>query len=146
MKMRHVITEFVKLYPGAERFSLSPDEWKQIGYLIDITAPFMFFTTIMSTTREPTIGMVFSTYSHLFDKIDHALHILEQKEHNWVSPMYAGLAEAKNRLKKYYSMTFSDVGDIYAFGTILTPAMAQAWDHDQAFMKRSVGRGRNART
>lgn len=54
---------------------LDQEEWRQIGYLLWITQPFKF-TTSLSKTKDITIHIVFEIYNNLFDHLEKSIHQL----------------------------------------------------------------------
>jgi hypothetical protein len=126
-KLKDVCDHYTKAYSEAKMLNLNPTEWKQIEYLIECTKPFAFFTSIVSTTKEPTIGLVYLVYQLVFDYLEKTLFHLEQKakcqDREWAGPMHLGCVSAKEKLKKYYDLSYGDLGSLYAIGSLLTPGI-----------------------
>jgi hypothetical protein len=102
---------------------LTSTEWKQLQYLIDIVRPFSFLTSTIGQTKEPTICHAFSIYNQLFNHLVYLHKILTQKQvkYAWVSSLIPGINAAFQKLKHYYEKTYTNLGSVYTFSTILVP-------------------------
>lgn len=103
-------------------FALSAEEWRQIDYLLFVLQPFFKYTTVVCTTKDSSIHLVFSFYNKLFDHLEKSIRQLRRKKVTWKQLMLSSLEAAQEKLSKYYSMTDSVKGDLYAIGTVLAPA------------------------
>lgn len=103
-------------------FALNTEEWRQIDYLLFILQPFFKYTTVVCTTKDISIHLVFSFYNRLFDHLENPIRQLRQKKVPWKQLMLSSLEAAQEKLSKYYAMTDRMEGDLYAIGTILAPA------------------------
>lgn len=103
-------------------FALSAEEWRQIDYLLFVLQPFFKYTTVVCTTKVSSIHLVFSFYNKLFDHLEKSIRQLRRKKVTWKQLMLSSLEAAQEKLSKYYSMTDSVKGDLYAIGTVLAPA------------------------
>jgi hypothetical protein len=121
---------------NAKIFRLSHVEWKQVEYLIQLTKQFCFFTNSMGRTKGTTVGHVYEVYNSLFTCLEKQLASLEVKQaresKNWINPLIDGLTKALEKLRKYYQQTYTDLGSVYALGTILTPAYKLALFQEEA--------------
>jgi hypothetical protein len=61
-------------------FRLSEEEWKAINYLISLVKPFNFATILISTTKGPTIYIVFLLYIILFNILKDIKRKLSRKD------------------------------------------------------------------
>lgn len=117
-------------------FALNKEEWRQIDYLLFILQPFFKYTTVVCTTKDSSIHLVFSFYNKLFDHLENSIRQLRRKKVPWKQLMLSSLEAAQEKLSKYYSMTEGTEGDLYAIGTILAPAnklrffSAKDWESD----------------
>ena len=100
---------------------LSDDEWKQIGYLIDMTKPFALWTTLLSQSKGPTIQLVFAVFNQLLDIIETAKSKLQHKTTQWKKVLYQGLTKAESKLRKYYAQTTGTLGHLYGHAILLDP-------------------------
>lgn len=103
-------------------FALNAEEWRQIDYLLFILQPFFKYTTVVCTTKDSSIHLVFSFYNKLFDHLEKSIRQLRRKKAAWKQLMLSSLEAAQEKLSRYYGMTDSIKGDLYAIGTILAPA------------------------
>lgn len=117
-------------------FALNSEGWRQIDYLLCILQPFFTFTTLVCRTKDSSIHLVFRIYNKLFDHLERSISQLQRKKVHWKQMMLSSLEAAKEKLIKYYGMTDSIEGDLYAIGTILAPSnkmqffSTSDWDPD----------------
>jgi hypothetical protein len=121
LKLQRTIDSFTRSFPKAVCFSLDPSEWKQVQYLIDLTIPFNFFTTNIGRSLDPTIYHAFSIYDQLFDHLDRFKRLLLLKSYPWVDDLNNAIDAATEKLHKYYSKSYANLGTFYGLGTILAP-------------------------
>ncbi len=84
-RLRETIDPFIhkeaQNSPTVARFRLSNTEWQKIEYLIDLTLPFAYTTTVIGQSTGPTIHLCFGFYNTLFDVLDVADAKLDSKTH-----------------------------------------------------------------
>lgn len=102
-------------------FRLSKAEWWQIDYLLYITEPFYWFTTVLSKTKDITVHNVFRVYNTLFEHFKKSIGQLAPKTIPWKVAMLNALHAGMNKLSVYYTKTKEIHGSLYAIGTILAP-------------------------
>lgn len=73
-RLQSIFNTFCSEY-GLGDLMLDQEEWRQIGYLLWITQPFKF-TTSLSKTKDITIHIVFEIYNNLFDHLEKSIHQL----------------------------------------------------------------------
>lgn len=139
-KLKDTIQEYTRTSNQRKAFRLSEEEWLQVEYLIDLTKPFNFHTTMIGQLKGPTISHVYRIYDSLFTHLESSLFKLTRKKvrargsRQWINPMVKGLDSALDKLQKYYQETYSDIGSLYALGTMLSPIYKTTlFDKDQGF-------------
>ena len=60
-------------------FRLSPQEWRQVEYLLCITKPFYDLTVGLSKVKDTTIHSVFEAYNRLFAHFEDSMARLRRK-------------------------------------------------------------------
>jgi hypothetical protein len=121
-KLQSTIEAYSTKFADANRFQLDDSEWDQVGYLIDITKLFAFCTAKIGTSNQPTISYAFLIYDSLLEHLWKMKRLLESKLEEWLEPILDGIDAAISKLHKYYKATYNDLGSVYAFGAILSPA------------------------
>ncbi|KAJ5740168.1 hypothetical protein N7493_000040 [Penicillium malachiteum] len=106
---------------GCEEMLLTPEEWRQIDYLLYLTEPFFEYTTELSKTQDVTIHLVFKLYNALFLHLEKSIEQLRQKQVPWKRHMLQCLEASRLKLDEYYAQTDSIPGHIFAVGTMLAP-------------------------
>jgi hypothetical protein len=66
-----------------DKFKMSSTEWKKLEYLIDLTLPFAHATTLIGTTKGPSLHLVLRYYNTLFNVLDKADKKLKYKTEGW---------------------------------------------------------------
>ncbi|KAF3394527.1 hypothetical protein F1880_004639, partial [Penicillium rolfsii] len=82
---------------------------RQIDYLLFILQPFFKYTTVVCTTKDISIHLVFSFYNKLFDHLENSIRQLRRKK-----LILSSLEAAQEKLLKYYAITDRIEGDLYA--------------------------------
>lgn len=123
LRLRPIIETFLTLHSAApiRHFGLTQDEWRQLEYLCDLLAPFYLMTTTLSKFEGPAVHQVLEVYDTLFDHIEYSSHKLQRKRVDWKLRIRAGLENAHQKLREYYSRTYKSEGYVYAIATILNP-------------------------
>ncbi|KAJ5379647.1 uncharacterized protein N7496_002075 [Penicillium cataractarum] len=119
-RLRATFDEYCPEY-DLQDLVLSPDEWRQIDYLLTITQPFFTFTTTLSKTKDVSVHIVFGIYNMLFDHLEKSIAQLARKKVKWKTTMMSALQQAKQKLSDYYAQTDEIHGDLYAIATIIAP-------------------------
>lgn len=108
--------KFTPFYP-------TPDEWRQIEYVITVLQPFEQYTRLLSSTSGVTIQNAWGIYNNLFAHIEKVMTMLEKKRLPWKRSIYQALPSARDKLAKYYGKTTGRGGTVYNIGTVLNPNM-----------------------
>ncbi|RDL30102.1 uncharacterized protein BP5553_06232 [Venustampulla echinocandica] len=126
-KLRLSIDEYTRRGTPS-MFRLTEHEWKQVEYLIDLTKPFVLLTDQIGQSKGISIGAVYTFYDIAFTHIEQMTAQLEVKvgrrhgpQIKWIQELLVGLGAAQEKLRKYYTETYKDLGSLYAFAMILTP-------------------------
>jgi hypothetical protein len=106
-----------------ERSYLIPqaEEWKQIEYLITLTAPYNGITQSIGRTSSPSIHRVYESYNMLFSHIEKEIRRLQPKRASWKVGLRDGLLASQSKLKKYYGDVEVNLDHVYAFSWLLHP-------------------------
>lgn len=80
------------------------------------------YTTVVCTTKDISIHLVFSFYNRLLNHLENSIRQLPRKKVPQKQLMLCSFKAAQEKLSKYYAMTDSIEGDLYAIGTILALA------------------------
>lgn len=116
------ITRYAEEYPHEGILILTDIEWKHVDYMIEILYPFYRLTNAVGTILNgPSIFLVFVTYTKLLDHLLLYCNKLSRKEEPWKKMLYEALANAHEKLMKYYNKTQQSEGDTYAIGSALVP-------------------------
>jgi len=99
----------------------TPEEWRQIEYILEVLQPIRFWTLWMSKTRGITIHRVFQVYQDIFDHLEMQIFKLEQKRMQWKVDIRESLVKAKLQAASYYGKTESSRGLLFGIGTCLNP-------------------------
>jgi hypothetical protein len=137
-RLRAAINRFVQtwLKDDISAFALSPLEWKQLQYLIELTYPFYSFTVDLSEEEGPSVHRVFDIYNSLFDHLDDSIARLSRKRTPWKTQVCEALEQAAAKLREYYNKTYRTEGYVYAIAALLDPAKkldafsAESWKND----------------
>jgi hypothetical protein len=125
LKLRGALQSFISTWAGNDISSLQlgPDEWKHVEYLLQLLYDFWLYTTLLSEHHGPTVHQVYDVYNSLFNHIEDAMSLLENKARSWKRKLYQGLLAAKIKLQVYYNRTYGTEGLLYACATILNPCI-----------------------
>lgn len=123
LELRAVIGRFITSWANEDvRFlMLSPTEWRQVEYLIELTWPFYDLTLAVSKMNGPSVHRVFEIYNAIFDHLDDRMERLKSKRAAWKIQLRDALSKAHDKLRTYYAKTYESQGFIYAIATILYP-------------------------
>jgi hypothetical protein len=119
-------------------FRLSEEEWKAVDYLISLAKPFNFATILISTTKGPTVHMVFLLYAMLFNMLEDAKRKLSRKDAAWKVDIRNALNASYDKLRKYYTATTGPLGELYGHAILLSPHVKGAffksgiWGHSDS--------------
>ena len=141
IRLREAIDLFCAEYAPAASLELSPIEWKQLGYLIDIIRPFNFFTTTVGKTKSVTLPYTLQIYDELFERLTESRRRLTAKQSGqpWVKILIHGINTAEQKLDQYYNLTYTNLGSIYGIGALLNPlSKSSSFNPDYCWLDHSV--------
>jgi len=112
----------------------TPEEWRQIEYILEVLQLVQLWTLWMSKTRAVSIHRVFQVYQDIFDSLKMHISKLERKRIQWKVDIGEGLVQAKLKAASYYGKTDSLRGLLFGIGTCLNPYcklnLFREWDLD----------------
>jgi hypothetical protein len=73
--LQDAVNKFTTEFTLANIFHISPEEWKHITYLIDVTRQFSFWTSNMGIASGARLGFVLPAYDELFEGLVWTLHL-----------------------------------------------------------------------
>lgn len=118
---------------------LTIEQWRHVEYLIEILYPFCIHTNAIGRTiNGPTIHNVFPSYDMLFDHLEHQIEKLQRKRIPWKIRLRESLEKGRDQLRRYYSKTKDDLGDIYGVATMLAPRYKTSF-FDNTYWKEDGG-------
>ena len=134
VRLREFIKDWLQTYPEFSPLWPTPEEWKQVEYILEVLQPIRFWTLWMSKTRGVTIHRVFQVYQDIFDHLEMQIAKLERKRMQWKVDIREGLLKAKLKAAVYYGKTDSPRGLLFGIGTCLNPYcklnLFREWDLD----------------
>lgn len=125
-QLRQSVAEMLERH-SQEHMLPSKTEWRQIEYLIQLTKPFALWTQSLSASSGPSAFLVFIAYNQVFDVIEKAMARTKHKSTPWKRDIHNGLDKAHAKLRKYYSETQSDLGDLYGHAILLHPTRKKSF-------------------
>ena len=123
----HTHAEFTPLWS-------TPEESRQIEYILEVLQPIRFLTLWMSKTRAVTIHQVFHVYQDIFDHLEMQISKLERMWMQWKVDIREGLVKSKLKATSYYGKTECPRGLLFGIRTCLNPYcklnLFREWDLD----------------
>src|SRR3954464_5707602 len=83
IRLREFTKEWLHTYEQFTPLWSTPEEWKQIEYILEVLQPIRFWTLWMSKTHGVTIHRVFQVYQDIFDHLELQITKLNQKRMQW---------------------------------------------------------------
>ncbi len=121
LRLRSAVNHFVASWSkdNISTFALSNVEWKQVGYLVELTFPFYSFTMDLEEENGPSIHKVFDIYNTLYDHLEDSKERLLRKQIPWKSQVCVALDAALAKHYDYYIKTYQTEDYVYAVTSIL---------------------------
>jgi len=119
--LREFAKDWLQTYAEFTPPGSTPEEWRQIEYILEILQPIRFWTLWMSKRRSVTIYRVFQVYQDIFDHLEMQISKLERKRMQWKVDIRERLLKAKSKAASYYGKTESPRGLLFSIGTCLNP-------------------------
>ena len=110
VRLREFTKDWLETYAKFTPHWSTPEEWRQIEYILEVLQPIRFWTLWMSKTRGVTIHRVFQVYQDIFDYLEMQISKLEWKWMQWKVDICEGLVKAKLKAASYYGKTESPRG------------------------------------
>jgi len=79
VRLREFTKEWLQTYAEFTPLWSTPEEWRQIEYILQVLQLIRFWTLWMSKTRGVTIHRVFQVYQDIFDHLEIQISKLELK-------------------------------------------------------------------
>jgi len=134
VRLREFTNDWLQTYAECTPLWSTPEEWRQIEYILEVLQPIRFWTLWLSKTLGITIHRVFQVYQDIFDHLEMQISKLEQKRMQWKVDIREGLVKAKLKAASYYGKTESPRGLLFGIGTCLNPYcklnLFREWDLD----------------
>jgi len=119
VQLREVNKDWLQTYAEFTPVWSTPEEWRQIEYILEVLQPIRFLTLWMSKTRGVTIHGVFQVYQDIFDYLEMQISKLEPKRMQWKVDICEGLVKAKLLAPSYNGKTTSPRGLRFGIGICL---------------------------
>ena len=136
VRLREFTKDWLQTYSEFVPLWSTPEEWKQVEYILEVLQPIRFWTLWMSKTRGVTIHRVFQVYQDIFDHLEMQIVKLERKRMQWKVDIRQGLQKAKLKAALYYGKTENPQGLLFGIGACLNPYcklnLFREWDFDDA--------------
>jgi len=134
VRLRAFTKDWLLTYAKFTPLWSTPEEWRQIEYILKVLQPIRFWALWMSKTRGVSIHRVFQVYQDIFDHLEMQISQLERKRMQWKVDIREGLVKAKLKAGSYYGKTQSPRGLLFGIGTCLNPYcklnLFREWDLD----------------
>jgi len=132
--LREFTKDWLQTYAEFTPLWSTPEEWREMEYILEVLQPIRFWTLGISKTRGVTIYRVFQVYQDIFDHLEMEISTLEWKRMQWKVDIPEGLLKAKLKAASYYGKTESPRGLLFGIGTCLNPYwklnLFREWDLD----------------
>ncbi|KAJ6170919.1 hypothetical protein N7485_007048 [Penicillium canescens] len=106
---------------GNLRYKLTNTDWRKVDYVLQLTMPFIQFTTALLASKEATVHKVCFVFKILMTHIDQSAEILRRKSAPWKRTLLEASLVMKMELGEVYEKTFQDFGVMYGTGTFVAP-------------------------
>jgi len=121
VRLQEFTKDWLQTYAEFTPLWLTPEEWRQIEYILEVLQPIRFWTLWMSKTGGVTIHRGFQVYQDIFDHLEIQICRLERKRMQWNVDIREGIVKAKLKAASYYGKTESRRGLQFGIGTCLNP-------------------------
>jgi len=134
VRLQEFTKDWLQTYAEFTPLWSTPEEWRQIEYILEVLQPIQFWTLWMSKIRGVTIHRVFQVYQDIFDHLEMQISRLERKRMQWKVDIHEALVKVKLKAASYYGKTESPRGLLFGIGTCLNLycklTLFQEWDLD----------------
>ena len=111
LRLREFTKDWLQTYAQFTPLWSTPEESRQIEYILEVLQPIRFCTLWMSKTCGVTIHWVFQAYQDIFDHLEMQISQLERKRMQWKVDIREGLVKAK--LKAPLTMVKRKVQEVF---------------------------------
>lgn len=120
-RLRFYTEEWLECYPDFQPLYTTEDEWHAVEYVLEVLAPFRYWTLWMSKRHTVTLHRVISIYNEMFDHMEGAINVLKTKQTTWKKDIYHAVQAAHQKLQKYYSNVTPESGLLLILAALLDP-------------------------
>jgi len=95
VQLQEFTTDWLQTNAEVTPLLSTPEEWRQIEYILEVLQPIRFWTLWMSKTRGVTIHRLFQVYQDILHHLEMQISKLERKRMQWKVDIREGLVKAK---------------------------------------------------
>jgi len=95
VRLQEFTKDWLQTYAAFTPLRSTPEDWRQIEYILEVVQLIRFWTLWMSKTRGVTIHRGFQVYPDIFDHLEMQISKLEWKRMQWKVDIREGLVKAK---------------------------------------------------
>ena len=77
----------------------------------------------MGIATGARLGFVLPAYDELFEGLEECTCRLKPLQDPWIPKLLKAIDKAVQKLDKYYNLSYTGIGNFYAFGAILSPRL-----------------------
>jgi hypothetical protein len=135
LRMKEFTKEWILKFPTFKPLWSTPEEWKQVEYILEVLQLIRFWTLWMSKTHGVTIHRVFQVYQEIFDHLEDQVEKLQNKRMRWKVDIRQALEKAIEKAKVHYGKTENPRGLLLGIAACLNPycklELYKGWDDDE---------------
>ena len=120
-------------------YKLTNTDWRKVDYLVQLTMPFIQFTTALLASKEATVHTVCFVFKILMEHLDESTQILRRKSAPWKRELLEASLIMKMEFGEVYEKTFQNFGVMYGPGTFVAPQYKVS-AFDEATSSQGLGR------
>ncbi|CAI7638737.1 unnamed protein product [Penicillium palitans] len=122
-------------------YKLTKADWRKVDYLVQLTTPFIQFTTALLASKEATVHKVCFVFQILMEYLDESTQILRRKSALWRRKLLEASLMMKMEFVEVYKKTFQKFGVMYGPGTFVTPQYKVS-AFDESTTSQGLGRSK----
>ncbi|KAI3095274.1 hypothetical protein CBS147333_9810 [Penicillium roqueforti] len=120
-------------------YKLTNADWRKVDYLVQLTMPFIQFTTALLASKEAAVHKVCFVFKILMEHLDESTQILRRKSAPWKRKLLEASLIMKMEFGEVYEKTFQNFGVMYGPGTFVAPQYKVS-AFDEATSSQGLGR------
>jgi hypothetical protein len=124
---------------GKLQYKLTDTDWRKVDYLVQLTMPFIQFTTVLLASKEATVHKICFVFKMLLEHLDESTQILREKSAPWKRKLLEASLIMKMEFGEVYGKTFQNFGVMYGPGTFVAPQYKVS-AFDEATSSQGLGR------